>query len=189
MPNDPNQPEPPGESISGRIDRICDQFEAAWQSGQRPRIEDYLGEVPEEEQAKLFEELLGIEIERLWPADRERPGPDRYQSRFPQFQQEIDAAFAKLAAIAESGNKSLDSTLGQPTALHIRCPHCRNAIELVNQDLLAEITCPSCGSKFSLAGDATLEHHAGEATPGRRRQRIAHFELIERLGMGAFGSV
>jgi hypothetical protein len=29
-----------------RVDRVCDRFERAWQAGQRPRAEDFLGPSP-----------------------------------------------------------------------------------------------------------------------------------------------
>jgi hypothetical protein len=45
-------------SQAQRVDRVCDRFEGAWQAGQRPRIEDYLGEVPEPERSRLIRELL-----------------------------------------------------------------------------------------------------------------------------------
>ncbi len=34
-------------SLGGRVEAVCDRFEAAWKAGRRPPIEDYLGEVPE----------------------------------------------------------------------------------------------------------------------------------------------
>ena len=34
-------------SLGGRVEEVCDRFEAAWKAGRRPPIEDYLGEVPE----------------------------------------------------------------------------------------------------------------------------------------------
>jgi formylglycine-generating enzyme required for sulfatase activity/tRNA A-37 threonylcarbamoyl transferase component Bud32 len=67
--------------------------------------------------------------------------------------------------------------------MHIRCPHCRNAIELVPDAALDEIVCPSCGSRFSLVQDSTVSY------PSHDGRRIAQFELIESLGMGAFGTV
>jgi len=69
-------------------------------------------------------------------------------------------------------------------SMHIRCPHCHNPVELVGEDPLAEIACPSCGSQFNLiGGDSTAAYDAGAP------RTIAHFELIERVGIGHFGSV
>ena len=39
--------------------------------------------------------------------------------------------------------------------LHIRCPQCHIAIEIVDDESLKEITCPSCDSRFSLVGEQT----------------------------------
>ena len=57
-----DQPRPGSEALSPsrvyRIEGICDRFEDAWQAGQRPQIENYLGEVPERERPGLWRELL-----------------------------------------------------------------------------------------------------------------------------------
>jgi serine/threonine protein kinase len=66
--------------------------------------------------------------------------------------------------------------------MHIVCPHCRNLIELV-QLAAPEIVCPSCGSSFRLEGAVTTT-----AAP-RAGQRIGRFEVIDTVGIGAFGTV
>ncbi len=66
--------------------------------------------------------------------------------------------------------------------MQIRCPHCRQGVEVVEDDLLVEVDCPSCGSSFSLAGGFDEK---ADATA----RNIGHFELLEELGRGAFGSV
>lgn len=67
--------------------------------------------------------------------------------------------------------------------MHIRCPHCHGPLEIVEDEGLKEVTCSSCGSSFSLVGnDSTTSYRA-------KSRRIAHFELIDQLGLGAFGSV
>ena len=68
--------------------------------------------------------------------------------------------------------------------MHVRCPHCHNRIELVDDAPLSDILCPSCGSSFSIVDrekSTTIDYLGGK--------KIAHFELLEQLGMGAFGSV
>ena len=45
--------------------------------------------------------------------------------------------------------------------LHVRCPHCRNPIELVDDAELDSVTCTSCGSSFSLiAAEETKSYTA-----------------------------
>jgi len=69
--------------------------------------------------------------------------------------------------------------------LHVRCPHCRIPIELLEDRAWDEISCPSCGSSFSLAaGEETIIG----ARPGKH-ERISHFKLNEQVGVGAFGTV
>ncbi|MFP6752279.1 MAG: serine/threonine-protein kinase [Pirellulaceae bacterium] len=68
--------------------------------------------------------------------------------------------------------------------MQIRCPHCRNPIEIVSDETLREVDCPGCGSSFSLVP----EDDTGTRLPGKRT-RISHFEFLERLGIGAHGSV
>ncbi len=68
--------------------------------------------------------------------------------------------------------------------MQVRCPHCQNPIEIIDDSSLGEIDCPSCGSSFSLlAGDSTVTFRNNEL------RKIAHFELVERVGVGAFGTV
>ena len=67
--------------------------------------------------------------------------------------------------------------------MRILCPHCNNPIELVKLTPREEINCPSCGSSFHLDTDATTgwERQAG--------QKLGKFELIDIVGVGAFGTV
>ncbi len=67
--------------------------------------------------------------------------------------------------------------------LNIRCPHCHNAIEFLDDLSLTDLNCPSCGSSFSLVTPDGLGQ-----TPGSRK-RLGQFQLIQRVGLGQFGSV
>jgi serine/threonine protein kinase len=67
--------------------------------------------------------------------------------------------------------------------VRIRCPHCHNAIEVVGADPLSDVSCRECGSNFSLVNGETASH-----TPGTVRT-IGHFELLEHVGGGQFGTV
>ena len=68
--------------------------------------------------------------------------------------------------------------------MRVHCPHCRNPIEILDDSSFSEIPCPTCGSSFSLVAEseATQTYHGTV-------RKIAHFELLEQLGIGAFGTV
>src|SRR5438132_10430301 len=68
--------------------------------------------------------------------------------------------------------------------MHLLCPHCHNAIELIELASKDEISCPSCGSSFRLEqGGTTL------ASPREELRTLGKFELREKIGIGSFGSV
>ncbi len=82
-----------------RVDETCDRFEAAWRAGERPRIEDYLGDADGSAHVALLRELLALEIDyrrRLG----EEPQPADYREHFP----DLDPAwFADAPPHAPSG--------------------------------------------------------------------------------------
>lgn len=94
---------------------------------------------------------------------------------------------ASLKASTTAGDVTLPhqrSPWGDAAGLHVRCPHCRNPIELLTDAQLASVQCPSCGSDFSLVDDESVA-----TRDARGVTELAHFKLVERVGMGAFGSV
>jgi ribosomal protein S27E len=68
-------------------------------------------------------------------------------------------------------------------SMHISCPHCQNPIEIVG-DQPADVVCPSCGSNIMLDPGKTRTF-----LPTNAPQRLGKYELIEQLGVGAFGTV
>ena len=68
-------------SVLQQIDQVCDSFEAAWNAGVRPRIEDYLDASTIQERTELFRELLAREIELRKKAG-ESPDLAEYLGRF-----------------------------------------------------------------------------------------------------------
>jgi serine/threonine protein kinase len=87
-------------------------------------------------------------------------------------------------APAASVDPSLEPTRGcwatGDSPLRVRCPHCHNPITIADDVPLTGIVCNTCDSSFSLLQDT-------QATPAARK--VAHFELVERLGGGGFGTV
>ena len=68
--------------------------------------------------------------------------------------------------------------------MHICCPHCQNAIELVEEQRREEIVCPTCGSSFRLEPGTTTAW-----SPKQGDRKLGRFELIDTVGVGAFGTV
>ncbi len=176
-------------SVALRIDQMCNRFEAAWKSGQPLPIEELLPAVPEPERKALLEELVLLEIEYR-ARRREIPRPEDYQSRFP----ELDAAW--LAAAAPAGAPAaLPATVLDPPSpkppqpapplacevKRIRCPHCDNPIQLVD-DRSEDVLCPGCGSTFRVCDTRHTTTNSG-------MRKLGRFQLIERVGLGAFGAV
>ncbi len=70
--------------------------------------------------------------------------------------------------------------------MHIRCPNCAHPIELVDEVDLESVSCPSCGSRFSLL---SVEEETTTQTVLQRVPSLAHFEMIQIVGAGQFGKV
>jgi serine/threonine protein kinase/lipopolysaccharide biosynthesis regulator YciM len=71
----------PGELLR-HAEQLCRQFEAAWQAGRWPAIEDYLKGLPEPERTALMYELIQVESEYRRRAGEEAE-PAEYGRRFP----------------------------------------------------------------------------------------------------------
>jgi eukaryotic-like serine/threonine-protein kinase len=52
------------------VDQVCDRFEAAWQAGQNPHIEEYLRSADGPARSVLLRQLLMLELDY-----RSRSGP------------------------------------------------------------------------------------------------------------------
>ena len=68
--------------------------------------------------------------------------------------------------------------------MQVRCPHCHNPVEILDDSSFSDIVCSTCGSKFSLIGGTDATETIRQAA-----KTIGQFQLIEPLGVGAFGTV
>lgn len=75
-----------------KIDELRHDFESSWRAGDAPRLERYLEEVDPSQQAALFLELLGVELQ-LRLERCEDLEPVWYHDRFPRYVAQVDAAF------------------------------------------------------------------------------------------------
>jgi WD40 repeat protein/serine/threonine protein kinase len=182
-----------------RIDQICQTFELAWQNGQAPRIEAYLGDVRESERLSLLYQLLLLELDYL-SHHGDMPSLEHYRTRFSDHSALIDTAFDKQFVLSTNSAKAseleeqhvheknavadnTDNRASPDSGLPIRCPHCHKKTEIVVNTPLAEITCSSCGCPFSLVHESTGSHEPKDL------KALSHFLLVKQLGTGAYGSV
>ncbi|MDA0840808.1 MAG: protein kinase, partial [Planctomycetota bacterium] len=96
------------DSVSGeseQIDATADRFEQAWQdsseTGEQPRIEDYLSGLNGKTHSRLLKELLYLEIE-LRLRKGERVDPEDYSDRFPDWTSDLAAAIESIQVSLQS---------------------------------------------------------------------------------------
>ena len=68
--------------------------------------------------------------------------------------------------------------------MDVSCPHCELSIALLEEQLREEIVCPSCGSSFKAEPGTTSTW-----SPSEGQRTLGRFELIDHIGIGAFGTV
>ncbi|MBC7819026.1 MAG: protein kinase [Planctomycetaceae bacterium] len=66
--------------------------------------------------------------------------------------------------------------------MRVRCPHCHSPLEIVADEAVAEVICPSCGSSLAGVNETLIS-----ITPETRL--LGHFQLVECVGRGYFGEV
>jgi serine/threonine protein kinase len=109
-------------SVLKSIDRTCEPFEQAWLQRKRPRIEDYLVDVPDTQRVAIWRELLLIELEFRKSAG-ESVQVDEYVQRFPEYESSLhpqwftenpeDALLATLIPDATIGGFQLAREIGR----------------------------------------------------------------------------
>jgi WD40 repeat protein/tRNA A-37 threonylcarbamoyl transferase component Bud32 len=92
----------------------------------------------------------------------------------------IEAAGLRADALLSTAVSSLASA-PTPGQLRIRCPHCREPFETPSDSPLSDFVCERCGGRFCLAGSTDDKHNG--------LHQLAHFELVEIIGVGGFGTV
>jgi serine/threonine protein kinase len=130
-------------------------------------------------------ELIALEIAYRQRAG-EHPCPKEYQTRFPSLGlAQFTSVFATQRPMApEAGPAHACDEADRPHAMHtirIRCPHCHNPIQLVDERP-EEVLCPGCGSSFRV-------REARQTTTTDTMRPLGKFQLLERVGLGAFGAV
>jgi WD40 repeat protein/serine/threonine protein kinase len=144
---------------SAHIDRLLRQWQQARSRGESLSAEALCRDNPE-----LIEELRR-KIEDL----------DAVQSRF------ATRSFSPSQLTARPGPDSTNRPSSR--SFHIRCPHCHSPIEAEGEVDVENVVCSTCGSSFSLVGKIN------ETKIAHSVRSIAHFDLVEQIGIGTFGTV
>lgn len=105
-------------SRGDRIDVICDRFEAAWQSGERPSLEEYIARVNAVEQSELLSQLLPLEIEYR-RARGESPTAADYAERFESFRAVVEREFGEGSTLTHRETPTLVAVPAAPAASHV----------------------------------------------------------------------
>jgi hypothetical protein len=173
-------------SAARRVDALAYRFEKSWKAAaapdQRPGIADYVENTSAAEQSALLSELIALDIEYRRRAG-EDPQAEDYRQYFASLGEVQGARTLDLppAVAAPTGDQPPGQPALAPRAVHIRCPHCHNPIQILD-DNPEEVLCPGCGSSFRM-------RDARHTTTLGRMRPLGNFELLERVGVGAFGAV
>src|SRR5262249_20373237 len=93
-------------SLLRQIDEVCDRFEDAWQAGEQPAIEEYVGGSREPSHSLLLREMLGLELQYRCQKGEVLDAED-YVARFPAYANLIRKVFGEeLSAGSVSGHLS-----------------------------------------------------------------------------------
>jgi ribosomal protein S27E/tetratricopeptide (TPR) repeat protein len=184
--------------LEAEIDDCCDQFEAAWNAGTPPSVEEFLARASEAARPHLLWELVALEryyrrdehdepvslrcIASIYPALAEELAVDRPTANYVDDESTLRGSNSpKGRAPSQS-----DVQLVEPSAsrgLHVRCPHCSNPMEILADTPMDDVTCRTCGSTFNLV------EPEGPTLNAPTLRSLGRFDLISRLGVGGFGTV
>ena len=114
---------------------------------------------------------LGEELKKLQLIGMARQQADQADTDQWDAQTTDHILSAKLATDSGSGR------------LEVRCPNCHTPMEVAVDTMLTDLTCESCGSHFSLVDQSQATRMAPSLS------KLGRFELVERIGVGGFGSV
>jgi WD40 repeat protein/tRNA A-37 threonylcarbamoyl transferase component Bud32 len=165
-----------------QVDALCDEFEAGLKQGGSTALGPYLGRMEESGREILVKELALLALDRLRQNGALDPRAELLKANPELFDElhRITQSLGDAPTIQMDGDSNRSA---KASGLVVRCPHCHNTIDMIVDAPLVDIHCPTCGGSFSLVNDAEQTRDAAALT------RIAHFELVDRLGMGEFGTV
>ena len=187
MNSDQPAPDELSDEQRQQVEEICDIFLRQLKAGKRPDSQAIAEEYPSLA-AKLGSRLKLLEA--VFRATNPSSGfqDSRKASEVPELPDSLDDSFEIDSAnidghTSENFVRTSRDFLFHETARRINCPHCGNLVQLVNVEK-KEVTCDSCGSAVSIAGETTRID-----SDAKIPREIGRFIVKRVLGQGAFGSV
>ncbi|WP_165226676.1 serine/threonine-protein kinase [Aquisphaera insulae] len=173
-----------------RLISICDRFDRALRTGERPAIEEFLAS--DRDSDELLERLILLELDFLMDAGYS-PSPDEYRARFTDRDGAIEAAFGTwhTSSVGVRSSARPEGTLAQEAPTHgLRVEPLANRTRAGLDDSTA-------------ASGSTLRNLSGAAGPGITRggrakggappslepSSVPRYELIEKHAQGGVGEV
>ena len=108
-------------------------------------------------------------------------------ARYPDLQAQLEIELPRAEMLWQMrGEIGLEHTIKSSSTenqkkLRVVCPECKSSMDLEPESSWSSITCNSCKTSFSLIGEDD-DHDL-------KSKQIGHFDLIQRVGVGAFGTV
>ena len=174
------------------LQEALEQLIDAWQSGSEPVLADF---VPVASDDPRFAKMLLYLIETDHECRREKgleKASREYAADFPALDdmpEMVGAIEDVLRNGGETAPKPESSKSWEPAEnLRVLCPECGRLVDVLEEDVTGMKACPECEGSFR-PSDSGVPTETSPTNEIRAKRRIAHFELIEQLGVGAFGSV
>lgn len=180
---------------ASELDRWCDEFEAACQSGRAPQIEQFLERVPAVLRERMLPELVAVEAyhrgQRGLPVSREL-----YAQRFPTLREQLDTLLREALTMSRSAGRPSVAVGGTGSEW---------GTELVTLGLISSERLSGVIESFGpqdrsesrheflqilVAKGALTAYQARELSAGRGTALVlGNYRLLEKLGAGGMGTV
>lgn len=181
-------------NLHEEVDRICADYENQFVGGGSEAIAQRVHQADPAVRPLLCYELVRLDLD-LRSGTGIPTAPEEYARLAADHPEVITAALGGAhsrsaphgeisTAIAE-GMAAASSTANGlvPRRITFRCPQCSATFGVEVSVPLDEITCTACGGVFDGPRSDTV------AETGPALKRVGHFELLERIGAGGFGTV
>lgn len=180
---------------ASEIDRWCDEFEAACQSGRAPHVEQFLERVPAVLRERLLPELVAVEAyhrgQQGLSVSREE-----YAQRFPELREQLDTLLSDALLSSRSGENASVVIGGTGSEWGAELV----ALGLISSERLSGVIDsfgpedrPETRHEFLqvlVAKGALTAYQARELMAGRGTALVlGNYRLLEKLGAGGMGTV